>query len=184
MDSSPILTLSKIFGCSNIFQTVENNKKSKLINYSYRLFVLGVLIYALVSQSELHFSIITSGELVLTTKFIIEASLYWSTLYVSYIKLLINHKKCDAIFLQLINYGNELKFSTKEIRRLYNLSSLLIIGVMIFQTTFYLIAWIRSTSDIIIILGYFLNKFTVNLINYQLSYYLWILNRFFKKLNI
>lgn len=183
MYSSPILTISKIFGCANIFQNEGKSKKKILINCFYRLFILVILIYAFACQSALHYSIITSGELVLITKFVIEVSLYWSTLYVSYMKLFIRHREHDDIFLQLIGYGKELKSSKKEERRLYNLSLFLITGIMIFQTIFYLLAWIRSTSDIIIILGYFLNKFTVNLINYQLSYYLWILNRFFKKIN-
>lgn len=184
MHSSPILILSKIFGCANIFQTNPISTRRRIINHFYRFFILTVLIYAFISQSKHYYSILTSGKLVLTAKVVIEVSLYWSTLYISYLKLLIKQKDYDNIVLQLADFGRKLNFTEKEKRQLYSFSLFLIISVLLFQTTFYLMAWIRSTSDDInIILGYFLNKFTVNLINYQLSYCLWMLNHCFGKIN-
>lgn len=141
-----------------------------------------MLIYAFASQPALLESLITSGNLIQAGKIVIEVLIYWSTLYISYIKLLIKNKEFDELIIEITKYGKQFKID-KKINRV-NLFFLILISIITFlQITFYSTIWFRLKSDETVMMSYFLNKFTVNLINYQLSYLLWILKLLFEEVN-
>lgn len=183
MESSPVLLLSKAFGCANIFSSATAiTHRQKFFNYSYRIAILFVLIYAFASQPAILKSLITSGNLIQAGKIVIEVLLYWSTLYISYIKLLIKNKECDELIIKMTKYGKQFKI-TKKINRVNLFFWILISIITLLQITFYSTIWFRLKSEETVMMSYFLNKFTVNLINYQLSYLLWILKLLFEEVN-
>lgn len=141
-----------------------------------------MLIYAFASQPALLESLITSGNLIQAGKIVIEVLLYWSTLYISYIKLLIKNKEFDELIIEITKYGKQFKID-KKINRVNLFFWILISIITLLQITFYSTIWFRLKSDETVMMSYFLNKFTVNLINYQLSYLLWILKLLFEEVN-